>query len=172
MKKTLLIISVAILLAANAIGQTKLTENTIRIDKDEKGSPATVSDMEWMAGSWEGNALGGSVKEVWTKTEGGVMIGMFFLAKDNKPVFSEYLNFMVDEGELFLKLKHFNPDLTGWEEKDDLVSFRFIKKDGNRYYFQGLTFENAGKDAFNIYLAMRRKDKTYSEAVFKLKRSD
>ncbi len=172
MKTMILMVPLTLCLAINAIGQTKLTENTIRIDKTEKGEPAKVSDMEWMAGRWEGNGLGGQVTEVWSKTEGGVLMGMFMLAKDNKPVFSEYLNFMVDGGELFLKLKHFKPDLTGWEEKDDLVSFRFIKKDGNRYYFQGLTFENAGEDALNIYLAMRRKDKAYREVVFKLKRSD
>ncbi|MEZ5344524.1 MAG: DUF6265 family protein [Pyrinomonadaceae bacterium] len=172
MKLNLFAILTILFLSSIAFAQTKLTENTLRISKEEKSEPADVASMEWMEGNWTGNALGGSVREVWTKTDGGVMMGMFLLVQDSKPVFYEFLTFTIADGELFLKLKHFDPKLVGWEEKDKTVDFRFIKKDGNRYYFQGLTFENAGENSLNIYLALRNKEQIYREEVFNLKRSD
>ena len=169
MKKKFLVFAALAALAVSGFGQTRLTENTIRIEKEAKGAAAKVSDMEWMAGSWSGNAFDGQVTEVWTKTGGG-MIGMFSLVVKDKPVFYELMTFAVVDGELFLKLKHFNPDMTGWEERDETVDFRFIKKDGNRFYFNGLTFENADQNSVNIYLALHMKDKTLKEEVFQLKR--
>jgi hypothetical protein len=74
------------------------------------------------------------------------------------------------EGTISLRLKHFNPDLTGWEEKDKTVDFRFIKKDGNRIYFTGLTFERRGNFELNIYLSLRQKDGTVKEEVFRMRR--
>ncbi|MDH3492015.1 MAG: DUF6265 family protein [Acidobacteriota bacterium] len=168
----LFLITLILTVSSFTFGQTKLTENTIRIDKETKGAEATVSDMEWMAGSWAGQAFGGDVRETWTKTDGGLMMGMYVLEKENQAVFYEFLIFQVVDGELFLRLKHFNPDMTGWEEKEKTVDFRFVKKEGNRYYFRGLTFENAGENSLNIYLALRQKDKTYKEEVFKMKRVD
>ncbi|NNE97540.1 MAG: hypothetical protein HKN25_00830 [Pyrinomonadaceae bacterium] len=153
--------------------QTKLTENTIRIDKNVTSSKASAEDMNWMAGAWSGEAFGGSVKEVWAKAEGGSMMGLFSLvSKENKPVFYEFMLFSVENENLVLRLKHFNPDMTGWEEKDKFVSFRFIKRDGDRFYFQGLTYEKAGDTGLNIYLALRQKDKSYKEEIFRFKRID
>ena len=169
--KKIIVSLVAILIATMAtFAQTKLTENTIRIDKDSMVAQASAEDMDWITGTWEGKAFGGSVKEVWTKSEGGSKMGMFSLVKDGKPVFYEFLTFSENDGQLSLKLKHFNPDMTGWEEKDKFVTFRFFKRNGNRYYFQGLTFENAGADKLNIYLALTQKDKSYKEEVFKFTR--
>jgi hypothetical protein len=74
------------------------------------------------------------------------------------------------EGTLILRLKHFNPDLTGWEEKDKSVDFKFVKKDGKYLYFSGLTFERASKDELNIYLALRQRDGTLKEETFRMKR--
>ncbi|MCB1023722.1 MAG: hypothetical protein KDB79_05000 [Acidobacteria bacterium] len=172
MKLKLLTIAAILLLSGIAEGQTKLTGNTFRIDKNEIGESSTVSAMEWMEGNWTGNALGGSVREVWTKTDGGVMMGMFLLVQDKKPVFYEFLTFTIEDGGLILKLKHFDPKLIGWEEKGKTVDFRFIKRVGNRFYFHGLTFENVDKNSLNIYLALRNKEQIYHEEVFRLTRSD
>ena len=90
--KKIIVSLVAILIATMAtFAQTKLTENTIRIDKDSMVAQASAEDMDWITGTWEGKAFGGSVKEVWTKSEGGSKMGMFSLVKDGKPVFYEFL---------------------------------------------------------------------------------
>ena len=98
------------------------------------------------------------------------MVGTYRLVKDGKPVFYEMMWLLETEGTLSLRLKHFNPDLSGWEEKDKSVDFKFVKKDGKRLYFSGLTFEQASKTELNIYLALRQRDGTLKEEVFKMKR--
>ena len=172
MKNLVSVIITILLFATFVAAQTGRTPNTLRIDKGKKGQPAVPADMKWMAGNWVGKAFGGSVKEVWTATDDGRMMGMFVLVKDEKPVFYEFMTFAVKNGELFLKLKHFTSEMVGWEEKEKTVDFRFIKREGNRYYFYGLTFENAGKNDLNIYLALRQKDKSFKEEVFRMKRVD
>jgi len=65
------------------------------------------------------------------------MLGMYRLVKDGKPVFYELVTISEEKGSLVIRLKHFNPDLTGWEEKDKSQSFWHIKKDKARMYFEG-----------------------------------
>ncbi len=171
MKQLIPILIIFLLVSTGATGQNRITKNTLRLAKDIKGEPANVTDMGWMNGEWEGNALGGSVKEVWTVTDGGVMMGMFILVKENKPSFYEFMTFSIENGQLFLKLKHFTPDLVGWEDKDKTVDFRFIKRDRDRYYFHGLTFEKKGANGLNLYLALTKDGTSFNEEVFRLRRS-
>ena len=103
MKRVLLFTVALLVLAATAFAQQKLTENTLRMSKEMKGEAVPVSDMEWITGSWGGKGLGGDVREVWTKTEAGGLIGMFALEQKGKPVFYEFLMFTVEEGQLLLK---------------------------------------------------------------------
>src|SRR3546814_12439090 len=61
-------------------------------------------------------------------------------------------------------------DLNAWEEKDKTVDFKFVKKDGKRLYFSGLTFEQISKDELNIYLALRQRDGSLKAEVFRIDR--
>jgi hypothetical protein len=40
------------------------------------------------------------------------------LKTDGSPVFNELLLLREEKGSLMVRLKHFDPDLIGWEEKD------------------------------------------------------
>lgn len=106
--------------------------------------------MEWLAGGWTGTGLGGVSEEIWSKPAGGIMMGTYRLIKNDRPVFYEMMLLMEREGTLVLRLKHFNPEFVGWEAKDKSVDFKFVKKDGNKLHFSGLTFEQAGKKDLNI----------------------
>ncbi len=170
MKKIVLITFAILIFVFGVFGQISITKNTLRLKKDAKAEKGTVSDVEWLTGSWTGKGLGGDVTEVWTKTGGGGMIGTFSLVKKGKPVFYEFMQMTIENEHLVLKIKHFNPNMVGWEEKDKTVDFKFIKKEKNRVYFRGLTFEKVGENELNIYLALKKKDKPYTEAVFNFKR--
>lgn len=166
-------VNVAILvfvLLVPGFAQEKNTENTVKLSEGQTGEKATIADMEWLAGGWTGTGLGGVSEEIWSKPSGGIMMGAYRLIKGDKPVFYEMMLLMEREGTLVLRLKHFNPEFVGWEEKDKSVDFKFVKKDGNRAFFSGLTFEQAGKSDLNIYLALRQKDGTLKEEVFRMKR--
>lgn len=170
MKHLLTIAAAIFILCIPSFAQVKNTENTLKLAEGQAGEKATLADAAWLAGSWRGTGLGGFSEETWSQPEGGVMVGTYRLLKDGKPVFYEMMWLLETEGTLILRLKHFNPDLTGWEEKDKSVDFKFVKKDGERLYFSGLTFEQAAKDELNIYLALRQSDGNLKEEVFKMKR--
>lgn len=159
------------ILCVPAFAQVKNTENTLKLAAGQTSEKASIADMAFLAGAWTGTGLGGFSEEVWSKPQGGVMMGTYRLIKDEKPVFYEMLWLMETEGTLILRLKHFNPDLTGWEEKDKTVDFKFVKKDGKRMYFSGLTFDQVSNNELNIYLALRQRDGTLKEETFKMKRA-
>ena len=47
----------------------------------------------------------------------------------------------VVDGKPELRLKHFNADLTAWEEKDEYVTFPFSGVGDNEVQFDGLTYK-------------------------------
>jgi hypothetical protein len=168
MKKLLLL---TLLLVAPVLAQEKNTEHTLKLAAGQASPPATINDIAWFAGRWTGDGLGGQNEETWGPAENGRMIGTFKHSKDGKPVFYEFMSFFEHEGSLVLRLKHFNPDLTGWEEKDKFVEFKFVAKKDGAMYFNGLTFVPVGKDAATLYLAMRNREGAVNEVVFNFKRT-
>jgi hypothetical protein len=137
---------------------------TIRLEPGAPRPPARAADLAWLAGSWEGEGLGGRLDEVWSAPAGGAMVGYFRLMKDDKPVFYEIMTLLEVEGSVEMRLKHVNPDMTGWEEKNGFVTFKLVKHDASGAYFEGLTFRKNGPDAIEAFLALRnRADGTVRE---------
>jgi hypothetical protein len=158
MKNLLFAGSLILLLTVSASAQLKQTENTWKLAEGQTGEKASISDMSWLAGTWAGEGLGGVSEEIWSKPQGGIMIGMYRMMKVGKPVFYELLTLSETDGTLLIRLKHFHANFVGWEEKEKTVDFRFIKRDGNRIYFEGMTFEPVGESSVKIYLAIGPKD--------------
>jgi hypothetical protein len=131
------------------------TPNTLKLAADAARPPAKIAEMAWLAGRWTGEFLGGTIDEVWSDPSGGAMVGFFRLVKDGKPVFYEILTLMESGGSVEMRLKHVNPDMTGWEEKKDFVTFRLVRQDATGVYFDGLTFRRAGPDAIEGFIALR-----------------
>jgi hypothetical protein len=171
MKFLLIAILAFVVFPGLAKTQVRSTENTLKLAEGQASEGATLADIAQLSGNWTGTGLGGVSEEIWSKPAGGVMMGMYRLIREGKPVFYEMLWIVEDNGSLNMRLKHFHPNLVGWEEKDKTVDFRFVKKDGNRIYFSGLTFDFIGDKELNIYLALRQKDGTVKEEVFKMKRT-
>ena len=167
----ILLLLVLIILPISLSAQTKNTENTVKLAEGQTGEKATINDIAWLAGNWNGTGLGGVSEEVWSKPNGGIMMGSYRLIIGGKPIFYEMMWMMEREGTLILRLKHFSPELVGWEEKDKTVDFRYVNKVGDRMNFSGLTFERVGDKGLNIYLALRQKDGTLKEEKFVMTRS-
>ena len=111
-------------LAALAAAQTA---NTVPAPADKPGPPAALKDVAWLTGDWVGTGLGGVSEETWSVPAAGAMIGTYRLVVDGKASFYEFMNLIEDDGSLLLRLKHFNADMTGWEDKDKFVSFRLAR---------------------------------------------
>jgi hypothetical protein len=122
-----------------------------------------------MAGHWVGEAFGGKAEELWTEPVGPSMSGMYRLTRGDKTQLYEILVLTEHEGSLVLRLKHFNADLTGWEEKDEVRSFPLVARREGVLQFEGMSFHPSG-DRLTVYLAIEHKDKSVEEAVFSYRR--
>ena len=145
------------------------TPNTFLLPQGAPRAAAKVTDFSWLAGTWAGEGLGGQVDEVWSAPAGGAMVGHFRLMKDGKPVFYEILTLLEVDGSLEMRLKHFNPDMTGWEEKAGFVTFKLARLDSGTAYFGPFTIKRTGPDSWEGYLAMSQGGQT-SEEQFVFKR--
>jgi hypothetical protein len=161
-----------VLLGASTTAQTigeRETANTLRAAAGSAGPPATLEAMKWLVGHWKGTGLGGVSEEMWSEPAGGVMMGMYRLVINGKPSFYEFIHLAEENGSVVMKLKHFNADLTAWEEKERFVTFRLVKLGLNEAHFDGLTFRRS-VDRLQIFLALRDKEGKVREEEFRLDR--
>lgn len=141
------------------------------INRSDNGSvaapePFNINDYSWLVGSWTGDGFGGVSHETWAEPVNGTMMGMYrHINAEGELVFYEFL--LLDETGL--RLKHFNPDLTGWEEKDDMTTFEMISYSKDKIEMKGLTFEKKSDTEMIISLKMKRNGETHTE-VFTMKR--
>lgn len=142
--------------------------NTRQLLDGQKPAPARIEDFNWLEGRWLGSGFGDLSEEQWQPARNGSMLGLFRQHRNGQPMFYEFLLLTQIDETVELRLKHFNPDLTGWEEKDTFLTFRLIEVKPDEAWFHGLTFRREG-DQLSIFLRMRHQDKT-QEAVFSLVR--
>jgi len=139
------------------------TAHTLRSAPGAARPAATLADMAWLIGRWKGTGLGGVSEEIWAEPVGGVMMGMYRLVINGKPSFYEFMHLSEEQGSLVLKLKHFNPDLTAWEEKDRFVAFPLVKLGEKEALFSGLTFRLLADEKLEIFLALQQDGKVREE---------
>jgi len=108
-------------------------------DKNDNKAPAAkIEEMAWLAGHWVGEGLGGISEESWSPPRAGSMMGMYRLIKDGEVNFYEFLTIVEKDNSLVLQLKHFTKAFTGWEEKDEHLSWNLkrIKRTGDKLHIQ------------------------------------
>jgi hypothetical protein len=125
-----------------------------------RGSPAAGRAKGWGDGS----------RRLGLPRPAASITGTFRLLKEDKPLFYEYW-LLADHGKgTTLRLKHFNADMTGWEEKDEFVEFPFIGIIDGVVHFRGLSYRRDSDDGMTIFLALTTKD-GMREETFRLKRA-
>ncbi len=130
-------------------------EHTFQLDGNMPAQ-ATLEDVSWLVGSWEGEAFGERFEEVWNPASNGSMVGMFKVLKGEDSVnFYELMLLVEEQGSLSLKVKHFGEDFTAWEEKDDMVTFRLVKLQPDAIHFSGLSFYRLDDNHIDGYIAIR-----------------
>ncbi len=116
---------------------------------------ATIEDASWLAGRWVGEGLGGQIEETWAPPSGGQMVGYFRLIRNGAPAFYEIMLMDVVEGGVRMRVKHFNPDFVGWEEKDGWHSFEPVSATPEALSFSGLVLRRVRPDELEIRLNIR-----------------
>lgn len=147
-------------------------QNTLSRADGEAGPEASIHQVAWLEGHWKAEALGGVAEEYWSTPAGSAMMGMFRLLRDDLPVFYEIFTITEEEGSLILRIKHFHPDLKGWEERNDTVDFPLVKINEKGVWFDGLTMLNISSDKLMVYVRTESGDGEISELMFPYKRVD
>ncbi len=138
----------ALALAGTAAAQDAEPETRLG-EKGFESPPATLEQLDWLVGQWVGEGIQGApAMESWLPPSGGTMVGTFVQqtpAKDGASaiMFTEHMYLMQESDTLVLRLKHFNADLTGWEEKDDMLTFRLLAVEPCAVFFNALTLRCA-----------------------------
>jgi len=116
-----------------------------------------VDQLNWMVGNWAAEKWGGIAEEYWTTSSGNSIIGMFRLVVDDELQFTEHFILCEEEGKPLLKLRHFNADFTGWEEKDEYLTFPFVEMGERFLQLDGIRYELLDSDQLRVTLKIMNK---------------
>lgn len=141
------------------------TEHTFVLAEGASPPAATVEDVAWLAGRWEGTAFGQPFEEYWSAPSAGTMLGTFKLMDDERVDFYELLELGVTDGRLGMKVKHFSREFVAWEEKPDFVHFKLVALEPDAAHFSGISFYRRGPGAMDAYLVMRSGDSVREEKL-------
>jgi len=120
-----------------------------------------LDEMAWIAGHWHAKSMwGGSGDEIYSAPAGGSIIGLFRYVQGGKLNLTEILHYEIENGNVVLRLKHFEPGLKGREEKNDSIEFKQTsRKDGEftmRAELKNMTitlvYKRMGKDRMDVVM--------------------
>jgi Domain of unknown function (DUF6265) len=132
---------------------------------------ATIAEAAWVAGRWVGEGFGATVEEVMSPPAGNAMIGHFSITGAQGPSMYELVMIREEGGSLVYRVKHFHPDLKGWEEKDKSVDFPLVAVERDALYFDGLTIKRTGADEVTHWVRIKGKDGKIEEAKLVYRRA-
>jgi len=133
--------------------------------------PVSIGDLAWMSGEWEGKMENGAIEEHWMEPLGDNMTGMFRFVKEGAVRFYEFMSIDQEAMGPALRLKHFNPNLVGWEEKEQAVVLRLVSSRKDQAVFDNgdterttrLTYRRTEPDSLMVRLERRRSGKMDTE---------
>ncbi len=120
-----------------------------------------LTDLAWLEGHWRDESGGSLSEEIWTAPAGDSLMGMWRWAQDGKVRVFELLAIKAEEGKLVLRLRHFDPKLAAWEEKDRPLAWPLIRSGPREAVFEGA--EASGKGTAR--LTYRRPDEDTLVAI-------
>jgi len=145
-----------IIIIASLLLPSQLAAQDVRSLGEAASPPATLDQIAWLAGNWEGTGLGGESHESWLPPVHGQMAGVFHQSSEGELQFYEILQFVERDGSLVLRLKHFNRDLSGWEDNSagSAIEFPLVAIEDNAAYFSGLTYERVDEGSLQVHLRL------------------
>ena len=141
-------------------------QHTLLLPKDADMPKASITDVAWISGYWKGTSSWGDVEEMWSKPMGGSMMFSFRMIVDNTVNMYEVGHIVEQEGSLVLQLKHFDADLNGWEEKDEVQSFKLVKLEDKTVYFDGITYMLNKKNELTVFVRSEEEGNPAQELEF------
>lgn len=116
--------------------------------------------------------MGADVTETYSAPLGGRITGHFAMT-DNKGgvAFTEIVDYVPLRGSLAYRVRHFNPDMSGWEDKTSQpVIFPLVAVEKGRWFFDGMTVERTGPNALTMWVRITENG-TATDVPFRLVRT-
>ena len=132
----------------------------------------SIEDFSFLTGYWSGEGFGGDTEEMWMPAVDGKMFGIFKQSSNNELVFSEFMEISEVDGRFQLRLKHFNPDFSGWEDSEEHVIFPLRSVASNTIIFDGLSYELTNANHLKIEVSIGQSDGSVATETFNLSRTD
>lgn len=154
----------AFMLILLLITTNSCAQEILKLEEGQSPGKGKLDQLDWLTGYWKGAGLGGTCDEIWMPAIDNSMAGIFRYAKDGKVQFTEYLHIEEQGESLSVKLKHFNRDLSPWEEKDKWAEFKLVKIEGQTAYFDGLTYHR-DEDVLIFRASIKSNDKSRVEEI-------
>jgi len=111
---------------------------------------ATADRLRWMTGRWLGADGETRIEEIWSPVDAGILMGTFRWLEGGAPRFYEFMLVKPGPKSLELHIKHFGPDLVGWEEKDASTAFDLVQATGREAVFRPRTAGSSGWAVYRI----------------------
>jgi hypothetical protein len=93
------------------------------------------------------------------------MLGNFKLIQNDQVGFFEIMSLSIDSLGPAVRVKHFNADMTAWEDKAVMVTFRYDSTFGNHLFFGGLNFSSPSEDSLKIGISFKKADGSTREEI-------
>ena len=122
--------AVVILLAMMVVALAQKTAETPAPKPAQR--EATLENLAWLSGCWEGRQGKATIEEIWSKPAGGSMLGLGRTVKDGKTISFEFMQFREENGSLVFLPQPQGGTLTSFPLKDS--------------FGEKLTFENKEHD--------------------------
>jgi hypothetical protein len=71
----------------------------------------------------------------------------------------------IEDGILSLKIRHFGPDFTAWEDKTEDVTLRLVKKDDDALHFGTISFYRRNDDRIDAYVLFEDGNKLFERPI-------
>jgi len=117
--------------------------------------PATLADVAWLEGRWIGEMPEGPVEHVILGPRFGHLPGFVRAVNPQGVIFYEVWMLAEVGASLTNRVKHFSPQLAGWEAQDAYIDRPLVDRDANNLFFDGATYSRTGPDTFTVYFLNR-----------------
>ncbi len=83
-------------------------------------------NLNWLNGNWKGQQDQNQYEEYWSSVNGGTLMAMFRWIKNQEISFYEFILLEQAGEHVMMRIKHFYPQLQGWETQNETVDFLLV----------------------------------------------
>jgi hypothetical protein len=126
-------------------------EQVRRLAPGQASPAATLADAQWLVGHWIGDMPEGPVEQVFLAPVARQMPSFVRAIGREGILFYEISNLVESEGSLRFRLRHFTPELVGWEDAGGAIERRLIAIENGNLYFDRISLIRSGPDSYIVY---------------------